>query len=94
MGLNKLTPEKVGSSQRPGLLKRELGRRAWWNLIERDWTLSPRVGHTYAINPSQNFCDLPANVEWEELVFSRSTFRPQEREVWTVRLSFFSFQVC
>lgn len=26
MGLNKLTPEKVGSGQRPGLLKREVSR--------------------------------------------------------------------
>ncbi|KIM23189.1 hypothetical protein M408DRAFT_332483 [Serendipita vermifera MAFF 305830] len=83
MGLNKLSPEKVGSAQRPGLLKRELGRRAWWNLVERDWSLSPRVGHSYAVNPAQNFCDFPANTGWEEFSFRQSAFKQQPRGIWT-----------
>ncbi|KAG8845591.1 hypothetical protein FRB91_001635, partial [Serendipita sp. 411] len=82
-GLHKLMPEKMGSARTPGLLIREMGRRAWWNLIETDWRLSTRVGNTYVLHPNQNNCDLPANLEWEDLERARATFVQRERSVWT-----------
>ncbi|PVF94337.1 hypothetical protein CPB86DRAFT_713454 [Serendipita vermifera] len=83
MGLNKLTPEKPGPSRAPGFLKRELGRRAWWSLIEKDWSLSTRTGYTYAINPNQNFCDVPANLDWGEPEAVLNNSIPRSREIWT-----------
>ena len=63
----------------------QLGRRAWWNLIERDWTLSLRMGNTYVVNPHQNFSELPANLEWEDLENGRRDFLPRGWESWTVQ---------
>ncbi|KAG8719424.1 hypothetical protein FRC09_011144 [Ceratobasidium sp. 395] len=82
MGLAKLGTEPVGSVPPPGLLRRELKRRVWWNLVFLDWYLSPMAGYTYLIHPAQMTTGMPANVDWDELI-DGEVFEPQERGVYT-----------
>ncbi|KAB5593921.1 transcriptional regulatory protein [Ceratobasidium theobromae] len=81
-GLSKLGSEPQGQIPPPGLRKRELGRRVWWNIVFLDWYLSPTVAHSYLVHPAQCTTDFPANLDWEEM---RDGFRfePKDRSQWT-----------
>lgn len=83
MGLNRLPPESQETTRRPGFLKRELGRRAWWNLIERDWNLGSQVGRAYTIHSSQNFTEEPNNTNWQDLSARSSATPSPPRGTWT-----------
>lgn len=50
------------------LIKREVGRRLWWNLVFLDWSLAPSYNFASTIHPDQIKTALPANVNDEDLI--------------------------
>ncbi|KAG7091599.1 hypothetical protein E1B28_010619 [Marasmius oreades] len=44
------------------VVRREVGRRVWWNLIHNEWSNAAAHSGAYAIIPSQNYTGLPLNI--------------------------------
>ncbi|KAF9269227.1 hypothetical protein L218DRAFT_1072852 [Marasmius fiardii PR-910] len=66
LGLDRLGSES-DKREHPGpwnsLVKREIGRRVWWNLIHDDWSSAAAHDGVYSIQPRQNHTALPMNVD-------------------------------
>ncbi|WWD22223.1 hypothetical protein CI109_106714 [Kwoniella shandongensis] len=68
LGLHRLGNEDVGletSWPKPWQdpLKREIGRRVWWNIVYLDWSHALSHGMTYCVHSKQNFTAFPSNVD-------------------------------
>ncbi len=77
MGLSRLGSEGEATPDSPApnwkapwqsLIKRETGRRLWWNLVFLDWSLAPSYNYASSIQPDQIKTALPANVNDEDVV--------------------------
>lgn len=49
-------------------LRREIGRRVWWNIVYLDWSHAMSHGTTYCVHPSQNYTLFPSNINDAGLV--------------------------
>ncbi|RSH91597.1 hypothetical protein EHS25_008966 [Saitozyma podzolica] len=58
LGLNRLGPENKANEEWPGSwqdpVRRDIGRRIWWNIVLLDWSMASAYGSTYLVKP-----DLP-----------------------------------
>lgn len=89
MGLSRLGAEADPSSRDPpkwrtpweSVVKREVGRRLWWNLVFLDWSLAPSYNFSSSIQPDQIKTALPANVNDEDI----SDSHPLEPKPLSVR---------
>ncbi|KAJ9094899.1 hypothetical protein QFC19_007755 [Naganishia cerealis] len=89
MGLSRLGAEADPSSRDPpkwrtpweSVVKREVGRRLWWNLVFLDWSLAPSYNFSSSIQPDQIKTALPANVNDEDI----SDLHPLEPKPLSVR---------
>ncbi|KAG7096233.1 hypothetical protein E1B28_003682 [Marasmius oreades] len=65
LGVDRLGTESDRKSY-PGpwksVVRREVGRRVWWNLIHNEWSNAATHNGAYTIVPSQNNTGLPLNV--------------------------------
>ncbi|KAF9258390.1 hypothetical protein L218DRAFT_731914 [Marasmius fiardii PR-910] len=74
LGLSHLgseTDHRAYSGSWKSIVKREIARRVWWNLIFNDWSHAAAHGGVYSVHPSQNFTGLPANINDSDLVEGR-----------------------
>ncbi|KAL0574464.1 hypothetical protein V5O48_007503, partial [Marasmius crinis-equi] len=70
LGLDRLeseTDQKSYNGPWKSLVRREVGRRVWWNLIYNDWSNAAAHNGVYAIFPMQTSTALPANVNDSDL---------------------------
>ncbi|KAK1215651.1 hypothetical protein PQX77_021715 [Marasmius sp. AFHP31] len=70
LGLDRLGSEsdkKAYAGPWKSLVRREVGRRVWWNLIYNDWSNAAAHNGVYAIFPLQTNTALPANVNDNDL---------------------------
>ncbi|KAF9254334.1 hypothetical protein L218DRAFT_968251 [Marasmius fiardii PR-910] len=71
LGLARLGSEsdtKAYSGPWKSVIRREVARRVWWNLIYGDWSHAAAHNGVYAVHPSQNGTGYPANINDVELV--------------------------
>ncbi|KAF9257831.1 hypothetical protein L218DRAFT_1080713 [Marasmius fiardii PR-910] len=65
LGLDRLFVEsnkKSHSGLWKSIVRREVGRRVWWNLIHTEWSNAGAHNGAYAIFPSQNNTGFPLNI--------------------------------
>ncbi|PWN36511.1 uncharacterized protein FA14DRAFT_3483 [Meira miltonrushii] len=72
----------ASAQQQQSPLERELGKRVWWYLVWLDWSHALSHGGCYAIHPSHNRTNLPANINDEDLTAS-ATVVPKPLEEYT-----------
>ncbi|KAG7091751.1 hypothetical protein E1B28_008152 [Marasmius oreades] len=71
LGLARLGSEsdnKTYSGPWKSVIRREVARRVWWNLIYGDWSHAAAHNGVYAVHPSQNGTGYPANINDVDLV--------------------------
>ncbi|KAK7019182.1 hypothetical protein VNI00_018176 [Paramarasmius palmivorus] len=65
LGISELAAEsssEVWRSPWNSVIKREVARRVWWNLVFSDWSNAAAHHGVYSIHPAQNHTALPSNV--------------------------------
>ncbi|KAF8578177.1 hypothetical protein K439DRAFT_1621530 [Ramaria rubella] len=82
IGLNGVVGDKAGDVSPPGLHRRELWRRIWYNIVYLDWRFSVPMAETYFINHAHYNTVPPANMDWSEMG-EGTVFRPKARDVFT-----------
>ncbi|KIJ55854.1 hypothetical protein M422DRAFT_41710 [Sphaerobolus stellatus SS14] len=83
IGLNNVVSDTPGDVPPPGLFKRELWRRIWYNVVYLDWRFSVPIGDSYFITDTSFTTELPANLEWNEMG-DGAVFKPNPRNVFTL----------
>ncbi|KAJ8075028.1 hypothetical protein PM082_019355 [Marasmius tenuissimus] len=71
LGMSRLPSESEGRSYPKmwqSVVKREVARRVWWNLVFMDWSQASFSNGFYSIHPTQAHTCLPANLNDTELV--------------------------
>ncbi|KIJ45341.1 hypothetical protein M422DRAFT_46803 [Sphaerobolus stellatus SS14] len=81
IGLNNVVNDTPGDVPPPGLFKRELWRRIWYNVVYLDWRFSVPIGDSYFITDTSFTTELPANLEWHEMA-EGAVFKPNPRNVF------------
>ncbi|KAK1225842.1 hypothetical protein PQX77_011203 [Marasmius sp. AFHP31] len=71
LGLARLGSESDGKNYAgpwKSIVRREVARRVWWNLVYGDWSHAASHNGVYAVHPSQNGTGYPANINDVDLV--------------------------
>ncbi|KAG7088968.1 hypothetical protein E1B28_012913 [Marasmius oreades] len=86
LGLARLGSEnenRVYTGPWKSIVRREIGRRVWWNLIFNDWSHAAAHNGVYSIHPTQNLTGMPANVNDADLVDGREVPGPENYHHYT-----------
>ncbi|KAK1215303.1 hypothetical protein PQX77_022094 [Marasmius sp. AFHP31] len=85
LGMSRLPSESEGRSYPKmwhSVVKREVARRVWWNLVFMDWSQASFSNGFYSIHPTQAHTCLPANLNDSELVEGK-TIQHKPRDQYT-----------
>ncbi|KAG7091752.1 hypothetical protein E1B28_008153 [Marasmius oreades] len=71
LGMSQLPPESASQAYPAmwqSVVKREVARRVWWNLVFSDWSQASTHSGLYSIHPHQTHTSLPANLNDADLI--------------------------
>ncbi|ORY35307.1 fungal-specific transcription factor domain-domain-containing protein [Naematelia encephala] len=81
LGLHRLGSEDLASktawpSPWKSPLRREIGRRVWWNIVYLDWSHALSHGTTYCVHPNHSNTAFPSNVD--DIDMTPQTVKPSQ----------------
>ncbi|KAF9254333.1 hypothetical protein L218DRAFT_1009820 [Marasmius fiardii PR-910] len=71
LGMSQLAPESTGKiypAMWQSVVRREVARRVWWNLVFSDWSQASTHSGFYSIQPHQSHTCLPANLNDVDII--------------------------